>query len=280
MMLRRHQPSRTVLVISYVFLFGAVVAAIFPIIWTISTSVKQKVDALSIPPKWFNFSPTFENYRTVLSSPEFRGAVRVSLVVTAAATTLTVGVAILLSYALVRMRTPGRRLLVLLLVLAQTIPVVVLVTPLFNLAVKLDLYDNIWLVTVILSALTLPFSTWVMVAFMRSIPVELEEAAFVDGARRFAVLRYVVLPLVKPGIATCAIFSAIGVWSAFLVPSVLGEKDARTLPVVIAGYISARTIDWGPLTAAASLTMLPIILFTIFAQRLLVSGLTIGGVRG
>ena len=280
MILRPHKPNRWLLALSYLILVAAVVVSLFPILWTFSTSIKDKVDALSIPPRWYDFAPTLDSYRQVLGSPEFRRAIWVSTVVTAFATLLSVLAGVLLAYSLVRLRTPFRRLLVLLLVLAQTIPVVVLVTPLFNLATRFDLYDNVWLVVVILSALTVPFSTWVMVAFMRAIPLELEEAAVVDGASRLRVLRHVVVPLVKPGIATCAIFASIGVWSAFLVPSVLGEKNARTLPVVIAGFVSARTIDWGPLTAAASLTMIPIIIFTIFAQRLLVSGLTIGGVRG
>lgn len=193
---------------------------------------------------------------------------------------LAVSGGVLLAYSLVRLDPPGRRVIVGILMLAQVIPVVVLVTPLYEIATRLKLYDNVEFVTLIISALTLPFATWVMIAFLRGIPIELEEAAAVDGATRMRIIWFVVLPLLSPGVATCAIFASIGAWSAFLVPSVIGENSARTLPVVIAGYVSARTVDWGPLAAAASLTLIPVILFTIAAQRLLVSGLTVGGVRG
>lgn len=122
--------------------------------------------------------------------------------------------------------------------------------------------------------------TWLLASFMAQVPVELEEAARVDGATRMQVLRLVVVPLASPGLVATLIFAGILAWNEFLVPVVLASSNNRPLPVYISAFVGARTVEWGQLAAAASMSILPIIVFSMFVQRYLVSGLAMGALKG
>jgi ABC-type glycerol-3-phosphate transport system permease component len=132
----------------------------------------------------------------------------------------------------------------------------------------------------ILSALILPFATWILVAFVKSIPYELEEAAFVDGASRLQVIWHIIRPLLTPGIVTVAIFTLIGAWNEFLVPVIMSESKAKPVTVFITRFITEKNIDYGLLAAACSFLFVPVLLFTIFAKRFIVGGLLAGSVKG
>ena len=123
------------------------------------------------------------------------------------------------------------------------------------------------------------FAIWIMTPFFVGIPMELEESAQLDGANRLQVFIRVVLPLSAPGLAATAIFVALLEWNEFLIPIVLGNEATKTLPVFISGFISARTLDWGPMAAASSLAIIPIIIVTILVQRRLISGLSAGALK-
>jgi ABC-type glycerol-3-phosphate transport system permease component len=130
------------------------------------------------------------------------------------------------------------------------------------------------------AAVNIPFATWLMASFVDQIPIALEQSAAVDGASRARILWHVVLPLMLPGMAATTIFIALLTWNEFLIPVMLAGNSAKTLPVFIAGFISARNLDWGPMAAASSLAIIPIAILTVIAQKRLVSGLSSGAIKG
>jgi multiple sugar transport system permease protein len=152
--------------------------------------------------------------------------------------------------------------------------------PLFVLVSQLGLYDKILPQVLILSALTLPFGTWILVAFIKAIPIELEEAAVVDGASSLQVIRLIIAPLLVPGLTTVGIFTLIGAWNEFLVPMIVSESKSMTVTVFITRFITERSIDYGLLAAACAFLFIPVLLFTVLAKRYIVDGLLAGSTKG
>lgn len=266
--------------VRYAVLALAAVVALVPIVWTLSTSLKTQVEAQSYPPRLVPSAPTLDNYRELFSSSEFVSSLATTGVVTICATLLTLAVALPCAYALVRLRPRGRRLLVLMIVLAQVVPGIVFVIPLYSLALDLGIYDTRLVLVLVYGGFLTPFATLVLAAFIRTVPVEVEEAALVDGASRLGVLARIVLPLIRPGIASAAIFTALYSWNEFLIPVILGGESARPLTVYVSSFVTQKTIAWGPLTAAVTVVLLPVLLVVLAFQRQLVSGLTAGAAKG
>ena len=264
----------------YFLLISISIIIIFPVYYTLSTSLKTNADAQLFPPKLFDFEVTTENIRYLFDNEEFYAAVRISFLVAIFTTLLVVLAATPLAYSLSRMNYPGKKLIVLLVTLVQVTPAIVLLVPLFALVSQFGLYDKVITQVLILSALILPFATWILVAFVKSIPYELEEAAFVDGASRLQVIWHIIRPLLTPGIMTVAIFTLIGAWNEFLVPVIMSESKAKPDTVFITRFITEKNIDYGLLAAACSFLFVPVLLFTIFAKRFIVGGLLAGSVKG
>jgi len=264
----------------YFLLISISIIIIFPVYYTLSTSLKTNADAQLFPPKLFDFEVTTENIRYLFDNEEFYAAVRISFLVAIFTTLMVVLAATPLAYSLSRMNYPGKKLIVLLVTLVQVTPAIVLLVPLFALVSKFGLYDKVITQVLILSALILPFATWILVAFVKSIPYELEEAAFVDGASRLQVIWHIIRPLLTPGIMTVAIFTLIGAWNEFLVPVIMSESKAKPVTVFITRFITEKNIDYGLLAAACSFLFVPVLLFTIFAKRFIVGGLLAGSVKG
>lgn len=264
----------------YGILALATAVALIPIIWTLSTSLKTQVDAQAYPPRIVPRSPTLDNYAQLFRSSDFLSSLITSVVVAVGAALLALVVAFPCAYALVRLRPHGRRLLVLAIVLAQTVPGIVFVIPLYSLAVDVGLYDTRVLLILVTGGFLTPLATVILASFMRTLPVEVEEAALVDGATRFGLLWRIVLPLVRPGLASAAIFSVLYAWNEFLIPVILGGESARPLTVYVSSFVTQKTIEWGPLTAAVSLVLLPVLVVVVAFQRQLMSGLTAGSLKG
>ena len=265
---------------AYAALLLAVLIALFPVFWTVSTSIKDRVTSFAMPPVFFDFTPVAKNYVALFASPVFRDVYLNTILVTLGSTLITVAIGTTCAYALSRWRRfPGRRPLEVGLILARAIPAVVLMVPLFKLVVVLGLYDRAWVLMLVYAAINLPFAVWLMTSFIDQIPRELEESAFVDGASRLTVVARIILPLAAPGMAATTVFIALLAWNEFLIPVMLAGERAKTLPVFISGFISARNLDWGPMAAASSLAILPIALLTVSIQRYLVGGLGAGAVK-
>jgi multiple sugar transport system permease protein len=266
---------------SYAVLSVASFAALFPLFWTLSTAVKTREDTFALPPVFLGFTPTLKNFAAILQTRGFGQIFLNTVVITVASTLLCVAVSTLAAYALARApRFRGRRPLEIGMILIRAIPAIVIMVPLFAITSRLGVYDNHLALIVLYAAVNMPFATWLMTSFIAQVPQSLEESAAVDGARRWQVLGLVVLPLILPGMAATTIFVALLAWNEFLIPVMLAGNSAKTLPVFISGFISARTYDWGLMAAAATLAILPIAILTVLAQRWLISGLSSGAIKG
>jgi multiple sugar transport system permease protein len=264
----------------YILLISISIIIIFPVFYTLSTALKTNAEAQTFPPRLLNFSPTTENIKYLAGNADFYEAMKISLLVAVFTTLVVVFAATPLAYSLSRMNYPGKKLIVLLVTLVQVTPAIVLLVPLFAIVAKFGFYDKVITQVLILSALILPFATWILVAFVKSIPFELEEAAFVDGASRLQVIWHIIRPLLTPGIMTVAIFTLIGAWNEFLVPVIMSESKAKPVTVFITRFITEKSIDYGLLATACSFLFIPVLLFTIFAKRFIVGGLLAGSVKG
>ncbi len=266
--------------VTYAILIVSVLCALFPIYWTLLTSLKTRRDSFAVPPKFFGFDVTFDNYTKLFADPKFLRVYANTILVTLQSTLLVVIVGSLAAYALARSpRFAGRRPLEVSLILLRAMPAVVLIVPLYELAARFGLLGKMPTLVIVYAVFALPFAIWIMTPFFISIPTELEESAQIDGASRFQIFTRVVLPLATPGLAATAIFVALLEWNEFLVPVVLGSEKTKTLPVLISGFISARTLDWGPMAAASSLAIIPIVIVTVLVQRRLISGLSAGALK-
>jgi multiple sugar transport system permease protein len=266
--------------VSYAALVIATLFALFPLFWTVSTSVKNRIDTFANPPKFTAFSPTAKNYRSLFANPEFTKIYKNTVLITGLSTLISVGVGTLAAYALARHRHfPGRRPFEASLVLVRALPGIVLMVPIYQMVTRFDLYDNRWALIAIYATINLPFAIWLMTGFMEQIPVEIEESARTDGATGLRVFIHVIGPLAAPGLVATSIFVALLAWNEFLIPVLLAGKESKTLPVYISGFISNRTLDWGPMAAASALALIPIAVFTALIQRRLVGGLSSGAVK-
>jgi ABC-type glycerol-3-phosphate transport system permease component len=267
--------------LSYAVLLGAAFVSLFPLFWTLSTSIKTRNDTFVLPPKFFNFEATWKNYIAIFDTRGFGQIYLNTVVITLASTVLCVLISTLAAYSLARSpRFRSRRPLEISMILVRAIPAIVIMVPLFTITSKLGVYDNHFALILMYAAVNVPFATWLMTSFVEQVPVTLEQSAAVDGAGRLQILWHVVLPLILPGMAATTIFVALLAWNEFLIPVMLAGNSAKTLPVFISGFISARNLDWGPMAAASSLAILPIAILTVLAQRWLISGLSSGAIKG
>ena len=258
----------------------ACIAALFPVYWTVLSSLKTRIDLFAQPPTFWVSQITWDNYAQVLADPEFIRAAIVTIIVTLASTALATLAGALAAYGLVRRgRFGGRGTFDGVLILIRALPGIVIAVPLYKIVVDLGMYDNPGTLIVVYAAINLPFAVWLMTGFVQGIPYELEEAARVDGAGQVGVLVRVVLPLIAPGLAATTIFVALMTWNEFLIPLVLADRQAKTLPVYVGGFVTSRVINWGAMAAAASIAIVPIAILTTLVQRNLVRGLSSGAIK-
>jgi multiple sugar transport system permease protein len=257
----------------------AAAIAIFPLLWIALASIKNEVDASAPASKAFSFTPTLTNYRSLFASSTFVTDAITTTVTTACTTLLCVVVGTLAGYAFARLWVTGRRLIVIMLVLAQVVPQIVLLIPLYKMASALGLYDHWVTIIIVQTGLLTPFVTWLMLAFVRSVPIEVEEAARVDGANKFQLFRYVLIPMLTPGMVAAAILTAISAWNSFLVPVILGQSAAQTLTAFTASFVTTDRLVWAQMCASAVIIVGPILALTLLLQRPLVRGLTAGTLK-
>ena len=267
----------------YAALVAALVFAVAPVYWMLTISLKTEVDQFASPPPWLVFSPTLEHYYDAFVSRAFGQYLLTSAVVAVASTICALVIGILAAYALARFRLPWNldRKLSLWILSTRMFPAIVTAVPLFLMMRDLRLLNTRAALIVVYTAFNLPFVVWMMQGFFADLPRDLEEAALVDGDSRLGALVRVVLPLVSPGLAATAVFCLIVSWNEFLFALVLTQTDAAmTLPVGIAGRVTQYEIKWGVMSAAASVAMIPILIFALALQKYLVRGLSLGAVKG
>jgi len=204
-----------------------------------------------------------------------------SLIVSAAVTVMGAGLAATAGYAFSRYKFRGRDQAMLGLITTQMFPVTMLLLPLFIMLIKLKLYDSYWALIIAYSATALPFTTWQMKGYYDTIPYSLEEAASIDGCGPLRTFWRIVLPLAAPALVITALFSFMTAWSEYLVAAVLiQDKALWTLPLGLKSYQSNMEVAWGLYSAGAVVVSLPVVVLFLFLSRWLVSGLTLGSVKG
>ena len=261
----------------------ALVAALAPVYWMITISLKTEIDQFASPPKWFSFTPTLEHYYDAFVTRSFGQYLLTSAIVAVVSTACALVIGTLAAYGLTRFRLPynlGRKLSLWILS-TRMFPAIVTAVPLFLMMRDLRLLNTKLALIVVYTGFNLPFVVWMMRGFFAEVPRDLEEAALVDGDSRLGALVRVVLPLVTPGLAATAVFCLIVCWNEFLFALVLTQTDAAmTLPVGIAGRVTQYEIKWGVMSAAGVVAMVPILIFALAMQRYLVRGLSLGAVKG
>lgn len=264
------------------------VMILVPIAYVLLLSVTPDVQVGTgnlIPTHW-----AFSNYLLMWSSVSLAQGLGNSLIISGSASIIAVILAVGAAYVLTRFTFLGRRPYLYLLIGLQTVPGVMLLLPLFVVFASIQVVLHFHLIggyeTVIVTYLTfaLPFATWILVSYLGSIPVELEEAALVDGATRLRALWHVVVPLALPGIVVALVFSFLTGWNDVLFASVLTNPDTRTLAVQLQAFSSAQEGGalplYGQLMGAAAISALPVVVLYMLLQRYLIGGLTAGGVKG
>lgn len=283
-----------------------------PALWLFITSLKPERELVQLPISYWPQSPTWQNYVAVFRDNPFGSFMLNSAVVALSTTLICIILASLSGYALGRLRLPGRRGILTLIVMSSMFPVLILLVPLYRLFVGVELsglemlfnalnssnlpfflpdlpaaletpnlLNTYWALIIPYTALSLPIAVLILSGFFQLIPADIENAALVDGCTRFGALVRVIAPVSAPGIVTAAIIVFVNSWNEFLIALTFNTRlNMRTVPVGITLYQGEYAFPWAIISAAITLAILPLVVFIIFFQRRIISGLTTGSVKG
>jgi multiple sugar transport system permease protein len=251
---------------------------LFPIYWLVVTSFKSEADIGAKPPVWI-FQPVLDHWSTVLYEWNMLQFLKNSLLIASVSTVFTVLFGTMAAYSLSRFQMRGKQIIALDILSIRMIPPIVTAVPIFLLSRQVGLYNTYGLVIVLYVLFNLPFVIWVMKGFLDDVPIQIEEAAKVDGCGVVGTFFRIILPIATPGLACVAIFTFILCWNEFLFSNVLLAGDHRTVPVIAALGLKPRAILWGSASAAALGIIIPVVIVAFFVQRWIVRGLSLGAVK-
>lgn len=268
------------LILHYAGLTLLALICLAPIWVMISTSFKSQVLIFEAKPIWFAFFPTLENYGYILTRGKFDTYLWNSLIVGTVSTFLTLFLGGLCAYALARMKFKGRGFTANATLLIRMVPPAVIAVPAFALVMMFNIESDLMVLIFFYTALNLPFAIWLLFGFYKQIPVELEEAAIIDGASALQVFFQIILPVMKSGYAVAGIFTFRIAWNEFILALLLTGRKTRTLPVAAAGFITDTGVEWGLIMAMGTLIVIPPLIFTFVSARQIIAGMTAGAVKG
>jgi len=253
----------------------------FPVVWMLSTSLKPTTEIFQMPPTWIPEQATTAAYETLYEKGHFLRYLGNSLLIALATTGISVLVASMAGYAFARVTFVGRKAVLFGILAAQMVPGVLFLLPIFALIKELGLLNTHQGLILANVAFALPFSIWMMYGFYRHIPRDIEEAAWVDGCGVLRTFFKVVMPMARPGLVSCAIFSFLTAWDEFVFALALTTSDElKTLPVGLFSFIGQFGIEWNYLMAGAVLVTLPAMAFFLLFQKHVLSGFAAGAVKG
>ena len=265
----------------YALVVVIVVFSVFPFYYAIVTSFTTGTDLFKI--NYWPRSLDWGNYATVLGGRNFVRSIWNSIFIATTTVAFALFLAVTASYALARVRFRGRGLLLMMILAVSMFPQIAVLAGLFELVRFLGIFNTPYAMIMSYVIFTLPFTVWVLTTFMRDLPVEIEEAAIVDGATPWIIITKVFLPLLWPALVTTGLLAFIGAWNEFLFAlTFTSSETTRTVPVAI-GLLSGASqqeIPWGPIMAASVIVTVPLIILVLVFQRKIVAGLTAGGVKG
>jgi multiple sugar transport system permease protein len=266
---------------SYGVLSFLVALVLFPFYWMTVTSFKTEDQMRSLVSMFWPSPFALENYVQLLTKTDFVTWYGNSAFVAISSTLVATAIGTLGAYALARLRFMGRAFMSSAVLITYLVPPAILFIPLYAQIRTFGLADSLAGLIAAYPSFTVPFVTWLMMGYFESIPVELEEAAMIDGATRFGAFRRIILPLAAPGVLAAALYAFTQAWNEFLYALVfITNVKLRTLPVGLSSFITGDVYGWGYLMAGAVLTTLPVIVVYIYLQKYMVEGLTAGGVKG
>lgn len=275
-----HYEKRGNLIVYLVLLFAAIFTLI-PLLWGLSTSLKPPSEISKFPPTPWATKIDLGSYARVIFGSNFRIYFGNSILITFLCILSSTLVASHASYALARLDIPHKSTIMFSILMVSMVPTVALLIPLYQLSVKLGLYNTRGLLIFIYTAWRTPFLIWILYGFFEKIPFEIEEAARVDGCSKIGIFYKIVLPISQPGLVSAALLTAVYVWNDFLVAFTFTTKEnLRMVSVGLYNYISQYGIQWGELMAAVMISIIPVILLFIIMQKKFVSGLAAGAVKG
>lgn len=284
-MVRQLRGFRRRIPLGYTLMAALVVIAmmmvLFPIIWMFFTSIRPIRETLSHPPVWIPREITLEAYIRLLSAPRQIRFLRNTYFIATPTALLSIGLGSLAAYGFSRFRIRGGHVILLSILSLQMLPAVALIIPFFNMALWLDIHHTFLAVILADTGFALPISIWMLKGYMDSIPVDLEEAAMVDGCSRLQALYKIVLPLALPGLVGTATFAFLWAWNEFMFAVILaaGYPDVAPLTIAISEFITESGRAWSDIMALNVIATLPLMVLFIFLQRWVIQGMTAGAVK-
>ena len=260
-----------------------------PVAWLVISSVSSRSELLSTPIHWIPQQPTLQNYISILFPSQgtsevartFRITLLNSLMVASSVTVIALVFGSLAAYALIRLRFPFRQTLLIGILGTRMIPEISLVIPLYLFATRFGLFNTPVILIITYLSFALPFAIWLMAAFFDTIPVELEDAARMDGCNRLEILWKIIMPISAPGLVSTGLFVFLTAWDEFFFALILTSTvSAKTVPVAIAEFTGRYVVDVGGMMTGGVLAAIPPVLLSLIFQRYIVSGLTAGAVKG
>ncbi len=282
-MTRSGRLRKTILRAGRVFALAiACLAVLIPLAYLVLNSLKLQSEMYTIPPIIIPSRITFEHFQAAFDNPRTVRFVTNSLIVTSVTTGITVVVSTLAAFGLARLGLRARylSLIVFIFLFIRFYPRITTVIPYFLVMREFALLDTVWAIIIGHLGITIPFVTWLMLIVFQDLPREVEEAAMVDGANPFQRFWRVALPMAAPGVASAAILTAFLSWNEFLIASSVAKRQAQVLSIAVAGFVTDRGVQWGPMAAMAVIMIVPMLLFALFVQRYLIRGITLGAVKG
>ncbi len=272
--------DRVVLIIAYVILGLLLIWSLFPFYWMLATSVKPDAEMYRVNVTLIPQTFTGKHYYEILFDSPFPVQFRNSLIISVSTTFLSMAIGSLAAYGITRLEFKGRSLFSRVLIFGYLIPSTVLFIPIFALMQSLNLVNSVLSLILAYLTFTVPFCTWLLISYFRTIPTDLDEAALVDGASRLQALFYIILPLSAPALVVVALFSFTLSWNEFLYALVLTTNQySRTATVGINTMLAEDVFFWGKMMAASVITATPPVVMYFFSQKWVVGGLTLGGVK-
>ena len=273
--------TSTTRVLRILFLALWLVITIFPLYWITVTSFKSPGAIFSYPLTYWPEEFSLDNYIGLFSEAQFGTYLGNSLLISTVAAFVATLISLLSAYVLARFEFKSKGALLMAFLVTQMIPAFIALGPLYLMMTQLGLVDNKFGLMLVYIAVCIPFCTIMLRGFFANVPDALEEAAMIDGCSRLGALFRVIVPVMKPGIVAAFIFNFVNCWNElFLSVTLMNRDQNKTIPTALNGFISSFNIDWGSMSAAAVLTIIPTMILFAFASRYIVQGLTAGAVKG
>jgi multiple sugar transport system permease protein len=269
------------MVLFYVFLVIFVLASVLPLVWVFKMSIVTKSELYAAPPTILPNTPTTAEYAQIFGDPTFQKALINSTIIASVTTVICLAFGSITAYAIARLRFHFKATVMTLILAISFFPAVAIIAPLFIQYTKFGLINTYASVIITDTVFALPLTIWLLVAFFRELPRDLEDAAKVDGATTIQAFRKVIVPLAAPGVFTTAILTFIYAWNEFLFANTfLFDQSTQPVTVVIPNFATIYTVDYGAQAAAAVVVTVPLVIMVLIFQRRIVSGLTAGAVKG